>query len=58
MVGIVTLPMSLYHYLCDTSFERAMKLPADHHERKEFDAKMRELESAFRSTEWESDIGI
>lgn len=52
-IGIMEITPELYHYLCDTSFERAQKLPPNHHERQEFDKMLRKLELSFRNTAWE-----
>lgn len=52
-IAIVEMPEELYRYLCDTSFERAFKLPQGHHELAEFQTRMRELELVFRNTQWE-----
>lgn len=51
--GIVTLPYYLYVYLCDTSFERVDKLPHNHPEVTQHKRMLRDLEMAFRNTQWE-----
>ncbi len=53
MQAIITLPLELFNYLKDTSFERAFKLPPTDREYKEFKDRMRELEAILKNTMWE-----
>lgn len=51
-IGLMTLSAELYHYLCDNSFERALK-STNPEDRREFRQRIREFELAFRNTSWE-----